>query len=260
MLAAAGVPDPVRDARVLLAHAAGAGAAGADDLSEADLARFNAALARRAAREPVSHITGRRAFWRHEFIVTPAVLDPRPDTETLVEAALAAPFERVLDLGTGSGAILLSLLADAPGATGLGTDISPDALAVAAANGERLGVSDRAAFTRADWFDGVTGAFDLVVSNPPYIAADEMPDLAPEVRDWEPRHALTDGGDGLWAYRAIAAGAPDHLRPGGRLAVETGATQGAAVSAILADRGFEQIRIRDDINGKNRVVIAVWPG
>lgn len=263
-LAAAGVPDPARDARRLLAHALGIAPDRLtlhlhDPLLAAAATRFEAALAARAARQPVSQITGQRAFWGRMFRVTPDVLDPRPETEVLVAAALSAPFTRVLDLGTGSGAILLSLLAERPQATGLGVDLSPAALAVARGNAVALGVDGRADFTLSDWFAGVAGRFDLIVSNPPYIAAGEMAALAPEVRDWEPHMALTPGGDGLDAYRAIAAGAPAHLAPGGRLLLEIGPTQGAAVAGLLQAAGFEGITLCADLDGRDRVVSANIP-
>lgn len=264
-LAAAGVEDPAREARLLVAHALHLPA----DRLTADpdrplvpdaQARLAAALAAREQRRPMSHILGRRAFWRHDFIVTPDVLDPRPETEVLVAAALAEPFVRVLDLGTGSGAILLSLLADRPAAAGLGTDLSQAALDVAARNAAALGLSARAALHRADWFAGVEGRFDLIVSNPPYIAAGEMAGLAPEVRDHEPRMALTDGGDGLSAFRAIAAGAAAHLVPGGRLLVETGTSQGPAVAALMVAARLSGVRILPDLDGRDRVVAARRPG
>lgn len=260
-LAAAGVPDAPRDARILLAEALRIGADRltlhlADPLDDEASARLARMVARRVAREPVSHILGRRMFWGREFRVTPDVLDPRPETETLIAAALASPFTRVLDLGTGSGAILLSLLAEHPGATGLGVDLSPAALAVASGNARALGLDGRAEFALSDWFAGVTGIFDLIVANPPYIAEAEMDDLAPEVRDHEPRMALTPGGDGLDAYRAIAAGLGPHLAPGGRVLVEIGPTQGSAVSALLAAAGLESPRILPDLDGRDRVVTA----
>lgn len=254
-LRAAGVPHPARDARRLLDHHAPGWSPG-DAMRDA--AGFDAAVGRRAARQPVSQIVGRRAFWRHDFAVTPDVLDPRPETETLVEAALEGPFERVLDLGTGSGCILVSLLGERQTATGLGTDRSDAALAVARSNAAAFGVADRAAFRRADWFDGIEGRYDLIVSNPPYVAEAEMADLAPEVRDWEPRDALTPGGDGLGAYRAIARDAARHLDPGGRLMVEIGPTQGEAVTSLLRAGGLRDVAVRSDLDRRPRIVIGAF--
>ncbi|MDO5659109.1 MAG: peptide chain release factor N(5)-glutamine methyltransferase [Paracoccus sp. (in: a-proteobacteria)] len=211
----------------------------------------------RAARQPVAQIIGRRAFWKHEFRVTPDVLDPRPDTETLIEAALDLPWSSLLDLGTGSGAILLSLLAERAGTRGLGVDLSPRALEVARDNAARLGIS--ADFAVSDWFGAVEGRFDLIVSNPPYIATHEMAGLAPEVRDHEPHMALTDGGDGLQAYRAIASGAGAHLRPGGAVLVEIGPTQADQVSALFRQAGFGETRVFDDLDSRPRVVLATNP-
>ena len=227
------------------------------DLPPEAMARLDAALAARLARQPVSQIRGWRHFWNHRFIVTPDVLDPRPDTETLVAHALQDPFARVLDLGTGSGAILISLLAARPGASGTGTDLSLAALAVAEANARAIGVA--ATFLQCDWFQGVSGRFDLIVSNPPYIAAAEMAALDPEVRDWEPHLALTPGGDGLGAYRAITAGAGHHLEPGGRLMVEIGPTQGDAVAGMFAVAGLGDIAVLPDLDGRDRVVRARAP-
>lgn len=260
-LRAGGVEEAARDARLLLAYAAGVAADRLtlhlqDPASEAVSARFAALVTRRAAREPLSHLTGRRLFWGRGFAVSPAVLDPRPETEVLVAAALAEPFARVLDLGTGSGAILISLLADRPAATGLGVDLSPAALAVARKNAEALGVAGRSTWAESDWFAGVEGRFDLIVSNPPYIAAEEMAGLSPEVRLHEPHLALTDGADGLSAYRAIAAGAGAHLAPGGRLMVEIGPTQGQAVAALFAAAGLRAISILPDFDGRDRAVAA----
>ena len=260
-LVAAGVPDAPRDARLLLAHALGIAPDRltlhlSEPVAPSAADRFAALVAARAARAPVSHLTGQRLFWGRSFRVTPAVLDPRPETETLVALALSEPFARVLDLGTGSGCILLSLLADRPAATGLGADLSPDALAVAQDNAAALGLQDRAAFVCSDWCAAVDGPFDLILSNPPYIAAAEMSGLAPEVRDHEPHLALTDGADGLTAYRAIAAQAPARLAPGGRLMVEIGPTQGAAVAALLAAAGLAAPRIHRDMDGRDRVVAA----
>ncbi|WP_287885578.1 MULTISPECIES: peptide chain release factor N(5)-glutamine methyltransferase [Paracoccus] len=262
LLAEAGVPGAAEDARQLLAHALDLPrhhltAALAMPLPPEALRRFDASLAARAARQPVSQILGRRAFWKHEFRVTRDTLDPRPETETLVEAALTEPFASVLDLGTGTGAILISLLAERPAARGLGTDISPAALEVARENATRIGVC--ADFLESNWFASVAGQFDLIVSNPPYIALEEMAGLSPEVREWEPRAALTDEADGLSAYRAIAAGAPAHLLPGGRLMVEIGPTQGAAVAALMRAAGLAEPRILPDLDGRDRVVSARNP-
>jgi len=262
-LAAAGIPDPARDARLLLAFALGIAPerltlALPEPLPEAAAEAFAAALARRELRQPVSHITGRRMFWGRAFRVTPEVLDPRPETEVLVDLALGGRFVRVLDLGTGSGAILLTLLAERPAATGFGTDLSPGALAVARANAAALGLEPRAGFGLGDWFAPVVGRFDLVVSNPPYIAEAEMADLAPEVRH-EPRLALTPGGDGLDAYRAIAAGVGAHLAPGGRLLLEIGPTQGAAVAGLCAAAGLQAVAVHADLDRRDRVVEARAP-
>lgn len=261
----AGIEGAARDARRLLAHALGIAPDRLTlilrDAMEPDaLAAFEALIDRRIAREPVSQITGRRAFYGRDFKVTRDTLDPRPETELLVAAALERPFVKMLDLGTGTGCILLSCLAGMPFATGTGTDISEAALAVAAENAATFGLTRRVRFRCADWFAGVTGRYDLIVSNPPYIAEGEMAGLAPEVRDWEPRGALTPGGDGLDAYRAIAAGAGARLMAGGRLLLEIGPTQGAAVAGLLQRQGFAKPEIRQDLDGRDRVVIAARPG
>ena len=258
-LEAAGVEGAARDARRLMAAASGSAALPAEALGAEAANRFEAMVAQRAARQPMSHILGQRAFWKHEFIVTPDVLDPRPDTETLVEAALEAPFERVLDLGTGSGAILLSLLSERPEATGVGTDTSAAALDVARRNAARLGLDP--VLRQADWFDGLAGEgpFDLIVSNPPYIPAGDMPGLAPEL-SFEPRGALTDEADGLSAYRAIAAGAADWLIPKGRLVVEHGAGQSDAVRDVFQQAGLVVTGVRKDLDRRDRVVLAEKPG
>jgi release factor glutamine methyltransferase len=183
------------------------------------------------------------------------VLDPRPETEVLVAEALAQPFERVLDLGTGSGCILVTLLAERPEATGEGLDLSPDALAVAAENARRHGVAARAGFAVSDWCVAAQGVFDLIVANPPYIAMAEMAWLDPEVREHEPHLALTDGADGLSAYRAILREAPGHLSARGRILLEIGAAQGGAVTALARAAGFPDARILSDLDGRDRVVV-----
>lgn len=261
-LAAAGVPEAAGDARRLLAHAMGVAPGRLtlvlpDGLSAEAKAAFDALVARRAARVPVGQLVGRRSFWGREFRVTADVLDPRPETEVLVAEALARPFGRVVDLGTGTGCILITLLAERPGAEGVGADLSAAALAVAEANARDLGVAAR--FVQSDWWAGVEGVFDLIVSNPPYIAAAEMAGLAPEVREHEPAMALTDGGDGLGAYRAILTGAGAHLAPGGRVLLEIGPAQGAAVLALAAAAGLPGGRVLPDWDGRDRVVVLDSP-
>ena len=263
-LEAAGVEGAGRDARVLMAHALGIAPDRLtlhlpDEMTGPQVSAFDEAIRARASRQPVAQIIGQRLFWGRWFRVTRDTLDPRPETETLVAAALEQPFLKVLDLGTGSGCILLSCLAGMPVSQGVGVDISEAALAVAADNSRNLGLDGRARFQRSDWFSQVSGAFDLIVSNPPYIAADEMQALAPEVRDWEPHLALTPGGDGLDAYRTIARGAGARLLPGGRLLAEIGPAQGQAVAAMFAAAGLQDVRVLPDMDGRDRVVAAVKP-
>lgn len=258
-LRAAGVPDPARDARVLLAHAARIEASRVTLIAPEELApdiadRYEQLIALRAIRVPVSHLLGEREFYGRRFKVSGDVLDPRPETETLIEAALALPFERVLDLGVGSGCILVTLLAENETATGVGVDLSELACLQASANAVLHRVQQRAEITQSDWLDDVKGSFDLIVSNPPYIALDEMQGLDAEVRQHEPEMALTDGGDGLGAYRRIAENVLPFLTPGGRFLVEIGPTQAAAVIAILAQAGFTGLRIIRDLDRRDRVI------
>ena len=260
-LRAAGIDDPARDARILLAHAARIEASRVTLIAPEDLEpdvadRYEQLIALRAVRVPVSHLLGEREFYGRRFKVSKDVLDPRPETETLIEAALAEPFERVLDLGLGSGCILVTLLAEIPQATGLGVDLSEAACLQASANAVLHRVEARIDIQQSDWFSNVTDSFDLIVSNPPYIALEEMADLSPEVRQHEPDLALTDGGDGLTAYRALAAGVMKHLRPAGRLCLEIGPTQGQAVAAMLLAVGLSDIAILPDLDGRDRVVFA----
>lgn len=266
-LVAAGVPDGGRDARRLLAHVLKVPPGRLTLFLPEPVAPeltviYNALVARRAERVPVSHLTGRRLFYGREFLVTPEVLDPRPETETLIEAALAEPFGSVLDLGTGSGCILLTLLAEREAAIGVGTDLSEAALNVAFWNRNALKLEPRAALETGSWYEPLAGMneqFDLIVSNPPYIALDEMPGLAPEVRDHEPRMALTDEGDGLSCYRTIVAGHAPWLAAGGRLMVEIGPSQGAAVSELMTRAGLRDVRVISDLDGRDRVVSATAP-
>jgi release factor glutamine methyltransferase len=265
-LAAAGVPAAARDARALMAHALAVpadrvGLAAPELLVPAARAAFEAMIAARARRQPVAQITGRRGFWGRDFEVTPDVLDPRPETEVIVAVALAgSPAASVLDLGTGSGALLVTLLAEWPSARGTGTDLSPAALAVAARNAARHGVAERAAFVETDWTDALHGRFGLVVCNPPYIAAAELAALDPDVRDWEPRAALTPGPTGLEAYRALAPRLAPVMAPGGRALLELGAGQGAAVADILAAAGFAGPVLHPDLDGRPRVAEIAAPG
>lgn len=261
----AGVPDAPRDARRLLAHAVGVEAGRLtlilpEPVTQEAEARFAALLQRRAGREPVSHLLGYREFYGRRFKVTRNVLDPRPETEILIEVALQDAFASVIDLGTGSGCILLTLLAEMPEARGVGTDLSEDACRVAEDNMHALDLGERAAILRTSWADGIEGQVDLVVSNPPYIGLDEMDGLSPEVHDHEPHMALTDGGDGLSAYREISQQAAGLLRVGGRLIVEIGPTQATAVAQMFADNGFEKVRVIQDLDGRDRVVSGEYRG
>ncbi|HEY0275429.1 MAG TPA: peptide chain release factor N(5)-glutamine methyltransferase [Paenirhodobacter sp.] len=265
-LTAAGIEGAATDARRLMAHALGLPPDRLtlvlqDEITPDRQALFDAAITARAMHQPVAQITGLRRFWGLDFRVTRDTLDPRPETEVLIAAALEAPFTTVLDLGTGTGCILIALLHDRPGATGLGVDLSPAALRVAQDNAARLGVADRARFQPSDWFSAMTGAarVDLIVANPPYIAAAEMPGLSADVRDWEPHLALTPGGDGLDPYRIIARGAGGWLTPGGRIVLEIGPTQAMAVSGFLHDAGFAGIEIRRDLDGRDRTIVAHRP-
>jgi len=258
-LAAAGCDQPALDARLLLEAAAG--------LSHSDIAaeplrlvndgaqaQFASLVARREAHEPVSRILGFREFYGRRFRVSPAVLDPRPDTETLIGEALKAmkPGCRILDLGTGSGCIIVTLLAECVTCTGVATDLSASALAVARDNAEALGVSGRLNLVQGNWLAPVEGRFELIVANPPYIPAGDIAQLAPDVRDFDPRGALDGGADGLDAYRRIAAEAGDHLAPGGRVMVETGAGQAEAIMAVFRDHGLVLQEVARDLGGHVR--------
>lgn len=261
----AGVEEAMGDARRLMAHALGVDYARltlhlGDPMTLDQLRNFDQAIAARVARKPVAQIIGRRDFFGLTFRVTPDTLDPRPDTEALVEEALREPFVKMLDLGTGTGCVLLSCLKNMPMAVGTGTDVSVAALAVAQANAQDLGLSARARFQASDWFGQIQGRFDLITSNPPYITATEMAGLEPEVRNHEPHLALSPGGDGLDAFRAIARGAPARLLAGGRLVVEIGWQQGPAVADLFRAAGLTDIRVLPDLGGRDRVVSARNPG
>ena len=263
-LRAAGVPDPARDARVLLAHAARVDATRVTLIAPEDIApdiaeRYDHLIALRAIRVPVSHLIGQRAFYGRAFKVSADVLDPRPESESLIEAALAEDFDRVLDLGTGSGCLLVTLLAERSDAQGTGVDLSEVACLQASANAVMQGVTARAQIVQGSWFAPIEGRFDLIVANPPYLAAVEMDDVSPELRDHEPRMALTDEGDGLSAYREIAALAGSYLTSNGRVICEFGSTQGDAVRAIFKAEGWGDVTILPDLDGRDRVVVARNP-
>lgn len=252
--------DPRREARILLAHVLDRDANAVllspeQPLADAEAEQFITAVRARTDHQPISQILGKRAFWDHDFKVTPDVLDPRPDTELLVELALAqSDARRVLDLGTGSGCILCSVLYALPNAMGLGTDVSQSALAVAGENARTVGVEERTEFRHGSWFDTVDGEFDLILSNPPYITANDYQDLHPGVRNWEPELALTDGLDGLQAYRDIACDLDQYLALGGVGLFEHGEGQSRDVMLIFQTAGFAETRSFNDLNGKDRVV------
>lgn len=267
-LEAAGVENPALDLRLLAQHVTGLSHAELimnlnRMLTEAEVKHLDAAVVRRAAREPVSRIIGRRGFWKSEFKVTPQTLDPRPDSETLIEAALKyadPPPSTVLDLGTGTGCLLLSLLQEWPKARGMGLDISKEAVATARENAAALGLSSRAEFLESSWEDfRPSESFDAVISNPPYIAQGEIATLAPEVSRYDPPAALAGGEDGLDCYRAIASLLPRFLKKGGWAFFETGHDQGEAVKSLLAESGLTVLEIIPDLTGNARAVVARMP-
>jgi release factor glutamine methyltransferase len=265
-LKAAGVDSPVIDARLLLEAAADA--TRADLLNDpyrtldADQTRtLEDYVARRCRREPVSHILGRKGFWKIMVGVNSDVLTPRPETEVIVDHALRAFEEHqafdLLDLGVGSGAIALAILAERPAARGLGVDISEDALAVARENAANLGLASRLALLRGDWTAGLQDdGFQLVVANPPYIPSRDIESLDPEVRDHEPRLALDGGEDGLDAYRALAPEIVRVLKPGGLMLVEIGYDQGESVPPLFRAAGAEGVEVLKDLSDRHRVVIG----
>lgn len=263
-LADAGIPDPRREAGLLVRHATGW-----DDatmLSDPDrqleagqAATLEAVTARRAAREPMAYIAGEREFWSLPFRVTPSTLIPRPDTETVVEAVLADIGDktrtlRILDLGTGSGCLLLALLSEFPNASGTGIDISEAAVEVAKTNAVRLGFGARAAFRIGDWLENVEDRFDVVVANPPYVPDEDISKLDADVGAFEPLGALAGGSDGLDAYRRIAGGLSRILAADGIACLEVGVGQADSVAAIFAGKGFRMHAVRVDLAGIPRAL------
>jgi release factor glutamine methyltransferase len=265
---ACGIESPELDARILIGHAldldhAALVASGTRTLTAAQVRTITALAQRRLAREPVARITGSKEFWSLRLAVNEATLVPRPDTEIVVEAALAALDRRgarsgawrIADLGTGSGAILLALLTELPNSFGVGSDIDAAAIAIACGNARRLGVSG-AAFLACDMAAALRGPFDVVVSNPPYVATGDLNALPPEVRLFDPRAALDGGLDGLDCYRAVAAAAASLLAPRGILVVELGAGQAEPVARLIAAAGLAPLTVRPDLNGVTRALVA----
>jgi release factor glutamine methyltransferase len=265
---AAGIETPDLDARILLAHAiasdqTGLAAAGNRTLDAGEWDAIAGFAERRLRHEPVARIVGFKEFWSLRLQVDSTTLMPRPDTETVVEAALAeiggaadrARKLRIADLGTGSGAILLALLSELPDAFGIGTDTSFGALRIAQRNARHL-YQERAAFVACDLGAALAGSFDLIVANPPYIASSEIATLVPDVRDYDPRAALDGGPDGLDCYRAIAANIPRLLKPAGALVVELGAGQVAAVRTLFSQAGLAPACLRTDLSGTPRALVA----
>lgn len=263
-LAAAGIDNPRLDARVLLAHALGMSSSDmileTANIPPAALAKFEAAIARRAAREPLAYITGEKEFWSLPFAVGSGVLIPRPETETVIEETQKLFPDKtaslhILDLGTGSGILLLTLLHLYPNARGTGVDSSMDALRWAGKNAAILGLESRATLEQRNWDEGIERTFDLIVSNPPYIARGALAQLEPEL-SFEPRAALDGGPDGLDAYRALAPLLLRRAAPDGAILLEIGADQGTAVPAILEAAGLPIRHVANDLAGRPRVVVA----
>lgn len=265
----AGIEDSLVDARALIGYALKLDRAqlishSDRPLEAREINTISALAARRLKHEPVSRIVGHREFWDLDLYVSPDVLVPRPETETIVEAALDFVVRgglrqeklRILDIGTGTGALLLALLQELPNAIGTGTDLSEAAIAVARGNAERNRLSGRAHFVVCNIADGIEGQFDLIVSNPPYIPHAEIATLMPEVRDYDPPMALDGGTDGLDAYRAIASDAQRLLAPGGRLIVELGMGQEAAVTALFLQSGLTVAHARPDLLRIPRALVA----
>jgi release factor glutamine methyltransferase len=273
LLEAAGIESARREARVLLAHGLGIDAASmrlrdrSTHVEADDIAAFRTHVARRAMREPLAHITGSQGFWTLDLAVSGATLIPRADSEALIESLLSLRPDRdaamrLLDLGTGTGCLLLAALSEYPGGWGLGIDLSPQACDLAASNAAAAGLAARSAFLCGSWTDALSPQaprFDLVLSNPPYIRSDEIAGLMPEVACFEPRSALDGGADGLDAYRIILSRLAGLLAPGGIAILELGAGQFAPVRAIAAHKGLEFVSVRADLEGVARAIALRLP-
>jgi release factor glutamine methyltransferase len=264
-LQAAHVESASLDARLLLEHALGLSREQLlfrldDMLEQRHIDYFRELVACRTRRQPIAQIIGRREFFGLTFKVTSAVLDPRPDSETLIEAVIKRTRDKqapltILDLGTGSGCLLLTLLYEFPNAKGVGVDTSRDAINVAKDNAVNLGLQSRAAFIQSHWCMAVEGTYDIIISNPPYIPAADISTLAPEVSQYEPKQALDGGADGLACYRVIVAALPKHLKKGGLAAIELGLGQAQAVERLAIDNGLKPLGIAHDIQGIARCII-----
>jgi len=266
----AGIDDAKLDARLIVEHFSQTTRTDAVSRPEMKVnaeavAVIQKAIARRAAGEPVHRILGFRHFYGLKLFLSSDTLEPRPDTETLVDAVLPALRQlaaneaacRILDLGTGTGAIALALIAEVPEATAIGVDISADALATAGRNALENGLSGRFAAIRSDWFENISGRFHVIVANPPYIPSKELETLQSEVRDHDPARALDGGPDGLDAYRTIAAQAQEYLEPAGMVAVEIGHTQKQEVTQLFEASGYSAVEARKDLGGRDRVLVFV---
>ena len=251
-----GIEEPRREARLLLAFALGTNAAGLLARDAVDPQCYAEALARRAAREPLAYITGRKEFWGLNFYTSPATLIPRPDTETLVEAVTGSDLipRTILDLGTGTGCLLLACLHEFPAAFGVGVDLNQDAAQLARKNAQHLGLANRAAFVAGSWASALEHKFDLVLSNPPYIESADIPGLMPEVAAHEPASALDGGPDGLAAYDAIIKDLSRILTPAGLAVLELGAGQAKSVGELARRAGFDYA-LRRDLSGIDRAIM-----
>ena len=256
-----GISDPVRDARLLLADCLELRTQNLnllDDscISEIKISKFWRMINERCKRKPVSKILGYRSFWGRDFEINENVLDPRGDTETLIELILDCNFENMLELGTGSGAIAITVLAERPEVTCVATDISQYALNTARTNSKRHGVESRLKLLYSNWFDKISGSFDMIVSNPPYISSKEYAQLSAEVVKYDPKISLTLGGDGLEAYREILSQALEKLSKNGHIFLEIGYTQANAVGHLFKEAGFQQIKVHKDLGSRDRVISA----
>ena len=256
-----GISDPIRDARLLLAdclelRTQNLNLLNDSYISEIKISKFWRMVKERCKRKPVSKILGYRSFWGRDFEINENVLDPRGDTETLIELILDCKFDNMLELGTGSGAIAITILAERPEVTCVATDISEYALKTASTNSKRHGVERRLKLLHSNWFEKISGSFDVIVSNPPYISSEEYAQLSAEVVKYDPKISLTLGGDGLEAYREILSRALEKLSKNGHIFLEIGYTQANAVGHLFREAGFQQIKVHKDLGSRDRVISA----